>query len=464
MRRRATILVPVAFFLVVWTLTTHGKFSNSGDEPHYLMVAESLLADGDLDVANNYRNGDGRWFGNDTLEAGPHARATLDGRVWSTHDVGLPIVVLPIYAAATRASVLLPDSLLEIIRQPRGLFAYSIVSLALVVLTAIGLGLLVRAFSRDAPTGRAALVVLVAGLSPPVLSHAFLVFPETVAFFVVCLVVWLARLPTNELTSRRVGFVVAAVGLIPWLHRKYSFLVFGLVFLLISRHAGWFRRQNPGLLGGLAGLALLPQLILHAWTLHAWGTVGGPQMVDTLPFAPANALAGGLGLLFDRERGLVAYAPVYLLLPACWALSWKEHRTWLVPIATLFLPMAAFSVWSAGFSPAARYLVPLVPLAVAPAAQALRYGAVRMTALGIVAFQACIVAVVWQYPRTLWPKEQGTNDALASIPGIGRAYERLLPSILTGDSIVWASAALMVLAAGSAALVWRARRSGVEGA
>src|SRR6187401_3478505 len=207
MGRRLSVLVPLAFFLVVWTLTTHGKFSNSGDEPHYLMVAESLVSDGDLDVANNYRNGDGRWFGNETLESGPHAHAALDGRVWSTHDIGLPIVLVPVYAAATRASVLLPDSWLERIRQPRGLFAYSLVSLSLVVLTATGLGLLVNAFSRHASSARAALVVLAVGVSPPVLSHAFLVFPETVAFFVVCAVVWLALLPDSELTPRRVSLV-----------------------------------------------------------------------------------------------------------------------------------------------------------------------------------------------------------------------------------------------------------------
>jgi len=41
-------------FLFVWSLTTHGKYSASGDEPHYLMITQSLAADGDLDVANNY--------------------------------------------------------------------------------------------------------------------------------------------------------------------------------------------------------------------------------------------------------------------------------------------------------------------------------------------------------------------------------------------------------------------------
>lgn len=34
-------LVPATVFIACWTLTTHGKYPVSGDEPHYLMVAEA---------------------------------------------------------------------------------------------------------------------------------------------------------------------------------------------------------------------------------------------------------------------------------------------------------------------------------------------------------------------------------------------------------------------------------------
>ena len=47
---RAIAAVPIVTVLFTWTLTTHGKFSVSGDEPHYLMIAESLLGDRDLDL------------------------------------------------------------------------------------------------------------------------------------------------------------------------------------------------------------------------------------------------------------------------------------------------------------------------------------------------------------------------------------------------------------------------------
>jgi hypothetical protein len=53
-KRSATgIGVAACMFLIVWGLTTHGKYSASGDEPHYLLVSRSLAVDRDLDVENN---------------------------------------------------------------------------------------------------------------------------------------------------------------------------------------------------------------------------------------------------------------------------------------------------------------------------------------------------------------------------------------------------------------------------
>ena len=38
-------VVALVTFLFVWTLTTHGKYSAAGDEPHYLMITQSVVAD-----------------------------------------------------------------------------------------------------------------------------------------------------------------------------------------------------------------------------------------------------------------------------------------------------------------------------------------------------------------------------------------------------------------------------------
>jgi hypothetical protein len=434
---RRRYVVPIVFVLVVWTLTTHGKFSVSGDEPHYLIISESLLVDRDLDLENNYQNGGGRRFGAGGLTAGPHVERNRYRALWSAHDVGLPVAVLPIYAAATRIATAIPEDVLRRFRQDHGLFAYSLISMTLTLLTAWGLWLLMAGLTRESTPAHAAIVTLVFGLTPPVISHAFLVFPDTIAFAVVCGVVWLLCLKPHELTTRRVILVVAAVGLIPWLHRKYAFLEIGLVAVIFVTHRFWFVRQSRSTQTVVAALAVAPQAALHLWTLANWGTLGGAQMLrGDLPFTPEWLQVGSLGLLVDRERGLLGYAPLFLIVPACWALGWRRYRLLLAPVMLLYLPMAAYINWHGGFSPAGRYLVPIVPLLVLPVAAALRHRVIRWAALPLLAFQFAILVVVWNTPRTLWPKDQATNQALERIPLVGPAYERLLPSVATGDPLV----------------------------
>ena len=93
MRNHFKIAIPV--FALIWGLTTHGKYSVSGDEPHYLLVAESLLSDGDLDLEDNYARGDGRHFGHAGLAVDGHARRTPSGGMLPVHDIGLPLALLP---------------------------------------------------------------------------------------------------------------------------------------------------------------------------------------------------------------------------------------------------------------------------------------------------------------------------------------------------------------------------------
>jgi len=181
-------------------------------------------------------------------------------------------------------------------------------------------------------------------------------------------------------------------------------------------------------------------------------------MIGGLPFRLSGMMRGALGLLFDREHGLVGYAPVYLIVPACFALTWKASRRLLVPILILFIPMSAYVVWWSGFAPAARYLVPLTPLAALPVAVALDRTVVRRVGWVLVAFQAAITAYVWAHPRTLWPKELGTNDALEGIPIVGRLYERALPSIATGDALARGWLVMGAIAVFTLAIVLAARR------
>jgi hypothetical protein len=178
-------------------------------------------------------------------------------------------------------------------------------------------------------------------------------------------------------------------------------------------------------------------------------------MTQGAPFSVAGIQRGALGMLFDRERGLVGYAPIFLIAPACWALTWRATWRSAVPALLLYLPMAAFVVWGAGFSPPARYIVPILPLLAYAAAPGLEQPLVRRAAIGLLVFQVAISAYCWQHPRALWPKEVGTNQALEAIPLIGPLYERSLPSLLTGDSVTAGWVWLIALAIATFALTFR---------
>jgi hypothetical protein len=428
----APTLVALFAFLFVWSLTTHGKYSVSGDEPHYLMVTQSLVADRDLDVANNYANNDGRLFGHDGLEMGPHARPDRDGRVESVHDPGLPVLLALPYRIARSIAGVTPPGLLRRVRMDRGLFAYSIVSLLLIALTACGVALVAGAARRLSGSAWAVWVVAVAAISPPIASHAFLVFPEVIALFVTAVVVWFSVQPQTPIDTRKLVAIAALLGVLPWMHRKYSFYVLGLLFVVVWTRRDAIRRLAAHQIAALTALLVIPQAAFHLWTWVRWGTLGGPQMLGSVPFSSATLLSGLEGLWMDRQSGLVGDAPIYWLVPICWLLTWRRTWPYLVPALLLYLPMGAFVEWWGGFSPAARYLVPIVPLCLMPIVASLRYRAVPIAFALLCVPQLMLDAVVWQHPRALWPVASATNPALEYLGPLGRAYARLLPMLRAG--------------------------------
>ena len=71
-----------------------------GDEPHYLIITQSLLKDRDLRIANNHRDGDYRDYFAGELPKPDYRRLGRDGEIYSIHAPGLPAIVAPAFAVA----------------------------------------------------------------------------------------------------------------------------------------------------------------------------------------------------------------------------------------------------------------------------------------------------------------------------------------------------------------------------
>ncbi len=68
-----------------------------GDEPHYLVIAQSLWRDGDLKIENNHTRGDYHEYFEGDLR--PHyLRRGTDREIYSIHPIGVSVLLTPVYA------------------------------------------------------------------------------------------------------------------------------------------------------------------------------------------------------------------------------------------------------------------------------------------------------------------------------------------------------------------------------
>lgn len=383
----------------------------TGDEPHYLVITHSIVADHDLEIGNNHERGDYHAFFSDRLRP-DFLRRGARGEIYSIHAPGLPAVLAPAYALGGATGAVLAVALL-----------------AALASTAI------LALAEQLAGPRVALATWAGvSFSVPFVPHAWLIYPEIAAAAIASWSVLRLWQP-----SASVGGTVAysaALGLLPWLHTK-------LVVLLVPFVAFEAMRLKPRPRHLFALIAPVG-VISAAWLLSFYWMYG---VLD--PQAPYGTTAqslvalrniprGVLGLVFDQKFGLLVYAPVYVLaLPGAWMLLRDPaHRVRAAAIAATIgvfvISTTRFYMWWGGSSAPARFLVPIVPL-LAPliAAAVARLKGYYGRALAASTFIAtlCIAVVVLASPRAklLYSDAHGFASLLLAVQGPA-PLNRLLPT------------------------------------
>ncbi|HKE86908.1 MAG TPA: hypothetical protein VKB50_24295 [Vicinamibacterales bacterium] len=405
----------VVVFLVVWGLITHGTYAGSGDEPHYLIIAQSIAFDGDLDVANNYAQ-PGNLIGAGGLQPEAHARPGPDGVLRPVHDIGLPLLFAPyvrvVYPLADVVARSLPTWVLEKTRLNASLIFRHFISLAMAVLTGLIGTQLFSLFLRVATTERQAMGwALLLTLSPPLLSHSFLFFTEIPSALLVAWIFKVLSEPAPDDGLRGPALVGSAIGLLLLIHVRNIALVAVFSAWAIARlYRAQASRASWGAFGvGVAALLLVRTVVVYRF----WGTL------LTTPIARPDLSMSGLdaareigsrtvGLLVSRDFGLLPFAPVFLLaIPGLWLIRTKStcapHAVWALVgayLTTLVLPYTNPWGVSGGFAPAARMIVPIMPLL----ALALFVTAQTIPKTGrvLIGIQLLINVYVWQFPKVMW--------------------------------------------------------------
>ena len=358
-----------AAFVTGLGLSYSTRLRVSGDEPHYLLMAQSLWRDGDLDLRNNFAAEDYLEYTPGPVR--PHYGAPRrDGRPYPAHSPGLSMVLAPIYALAGRVGC--------------------VVFLALCAAAAAArTSVFAEAWAGNAEVG---LWAWVAALGPPLLFYGFHVYTEAPAALatIVALELLLVATPTVPLA------LLAAVtaSLLPWLHVKMVLVAAALGVVGLVRLRG-----RPRI-----AFLVLAALLAAAYALYFQVIFGSPTPLalyggvpTDMSSSPVRALAG---LLLDRSFGLWPHAPLFLLaLPGLVAVAARWRTAWpiLLVMAAVLAPALAWRMWWGGQCPPGRFLVPLVPalgLAVGLVAGGARRGlahwrfALGAMGLGLASFMA----------------------------------------------------------------------------
>ncbi|MGE0360303.1 MAG: ArnT family glycosyltransferase [Vicinamibacterales bacterium] len=327
---------------------THTVLFPSGDEPHYLVIAQSLWRDGDLKIENNHTRGDYQEYFGRQLD--PHYLTRgRDGEIYSIHPVGMPIAITPVFA----------------------LGGYTLTVAVFILMGAVAAAVTWRwVADLTGAHGPATLAWAAIALSAPFLINTFTIYPEVPAALVMAAAMPLVVRPHPGGAAWHPWAVGTLAALLPWLSTKYAPMSAALVAVAVARR--WWPLHRGAARAPWVGGAV-PIVVPYGIGLAAWFAFFYAYWGTPLPQAPYGAMVqtslrytvfGVPGLLFDQEYGLLAYAPAYVLAGfGLWTMVRRPGPLRRVGLevgllfAALIVTVGAFRIWWGGSAAPARPLM-----------------------------------------------------------------------------------------------------------
>jgi hypothetical protein len=390
--RRAALIWVVLFGLYAATigLRAFDHTQYAGEEPTYLLTAKSFAEDGDPNVFDEYRASPYRSERPEFLGV-PDER---DRTLYVVGGFGFPLLITPAYLLGGAHGV----------------------ELFLAALAALAVALAYLLALRVVPDPWALAATAAVGVSPPLLAFSTTVYPEMAAGALLTGAALLALEAADHPSRPRVFACFFLLALLPWMSVRFvpAGLVIGayaiarlarqrhgLLALLGAEIAGFssalYVGINEGFYGGITPYSGLPDGV---------SPTGVTAFAD---YAHRASRVGGL--LFDRNVGLLRWAPVLALaLVGVWLL-WRGHRKRLahaVPgyrtiastaglcgcafgaqyVVATFLAPHSIGFWFPG-----RQLIAVLPLTIPLVAWGLRH----LPRTGAVLALITAAASVWLY-------------------------------------------------------------------
>ncbi len=329
--------------IAAWVVPVHGV---SGDEPHYLLMAHSLIRDGNLNLFDEYDNHEYKSFYPHELEPKPSDRVS-SGEIFSR---GL---------GATFSIILIPGYLFG---------GYTGAVLTMVLMAALLMVLMFQFYYREIPDYRAAMTVaMITGATIPILPHSSFIYPDIpAAVFILAAMHLIQNFGKSKKYDSTPLYLLIICTVILFLKFRY----FSIIILLLFGGLLSFSRIKRRMLGYAAGILTIGLLyvafdyFLYSGDLFINRFGGLEQIKSFLPNRHSFAVIPGF--LMDQEAGLLWYVPVFFMtLPGL--RLWSHHRGIVFWISCLGLPITILTLlghfaWHCMPTPPLRYLIPVLPL------------------------------------------------------------------------------------------------------
>ena len=318
--------------------------AHSGDEGHYIIQAESLHGDGDLDIRNDMD----RWAGPDPLsrftKSYLHVSTRSRGNHWySVHPFGLSMLLAPAMG-----------------------WGYAGQHLVLGLIAGIGLGGMLRlCLLVGAPLGASVATVLLFGLSQYWCAYAARAYPEALGASLLTWACW-GVLAQGRRPWSAALVAAACCCYLPWAHTRFipsSLMAIGLFGLWgLATPVAWrpkLIRLSAFTALCVAGYALY--VIVYRRMYEGGGTYSMDEFLLSYPRGAWYALSDGCGIVSVLPLALwllAAHAYALVRVPAA---RWTA-AAFLGLFAATAVTCCANQSFTGGSAVSGRYVLVAAPL------------------------------------------------------------------------------------------------------
>lgn len=453
-----TFVIPLILFSLLGSGLIVPKHPFTGDEPHYLIITKSILADGDINLRNNYQNKDYLDFYPGQLK--PHTRPGRKGEEYqfSRHSPGLPILLVPFYYLGDKiGNVFFPENPALKIQ-----FLVFFVRLPFWILTSLlGWSLFLLAYDLTKKRHIALLAWLFFCFTSPVIFYSQLVYPEVLAALI-CLHLFRQGVFKKKLEAKHSILLGLGIAYLPWLNIKYAVLVLTLFILIVYNLFRPLNRKLKPIFSFLSPICI--SFVLYLFYL--WTHYGSLSPISPYEYSSTNTnfqfpqfmhlnglelIRCGIGYLFDQRFGLFPYSLVYILFFPGVIYLYKKNKKEAAPLLVLlglYWAFCSLSYYWGGYCPPGRTLFPVIWIlalfaAVAYAGAKNKASTVFRRVFLFMSLSTALTAI--QNPRLLY------HVSPSYLPGDERFYSHffsqfsnlfldlksIIPSLANKEHILW---------------------------